>query len=131
MIRPLRTLFIAGLALAFLAPALDAQAQSPADQKRTLKAWKLFYKAPGMIETEPRYMRGTLMITGSVPTEEHIAKAEGWDRSQNESDYAGSLQQMAKDLGPQGGKITLELTVQPRDESIEVTAIDEDGESTE
>jgi osmotically-inducible protein OsmY len=76
MIRPLRTLFIAGLALAFVAPALDAQAQSPADQKRTLKAWKLFYKAPGMIETEPRYMRGTLMITGSVPTEEHIAQAD-------------------------------------------------------
>ena len=38
MIQPLRTLLIAGLALAFLGPALDAQAQSPADQKRTLKA---------------------------------------------------------------------------------------------
>ena len=76
MIQPLRTLMVAGLALALLGPALDAQAQSPADQKRTLKAWKLFYKTPGMIETEPRMMRGTLMITGSVPSEEHIAAAD-------------------------------------------------------
>ncbi len=76
MIQPLRTLLVAGLALALLGPALDAQAQSPADQKRTLKAWKLFYKTPGMIETEPRMMRGTLMITGSVPSEEHITAAD-------------------------------------------------------
>lgn len=76
MIRPFRYLLVAGLAAAFLGSATSAGAQSAADSKRTLKAWKLFYKTPGMIETEVRYMRGTLMILGSVPTEEDIQKAD-------------------------------------------------------
>ena len=56
--------------------ASDAFAQSTADAKRTLKVQKLFYKEPGMIEVDVRSMRTTLMLTGSVPTEEHKAQAD-------------------------------------------------------
>jgi osmotically-inducible protein OsmY len=64
------------IALAFAGSAYDAQAQSPADAKRTLKAWEAFYAEPGMAEADVRYMRGTLLITGYVPTEEHVKKAD-------------------------------------------------------
>lgn len=76
MIRAFRYLLVAGVALAVLGSTTDAQAQSPADTKRTLKAWKLFYSEPGMIEVDVRYMRGTLMMTGNVPTEADIKKAD-------------------------------------------------------
>jgi osmotically-inducible protein OsmY len=75
MIKPFHVLLALGLAVAFLGSASDASAQA-ADTKRTLKAWKLFYEEPGMIEADVRYMRGTLMIQGTVPTEEHIKKAD-------------------------------------------------------
>ena len=67
------SLGIAVLAVAFVG---DAQAQSTADAKRTLKAQKAFYKEPGMIEVDCRAMKSTMMLTGNVPTEEHIAKAD-------------------------------------------------------
>jgi osmotically-inducible protein OsmY len=54
----------------------DVYAQSTADGKRTLKAEKIFYKVPGMIEVETRAMRGTLMMTGYVPTEDMLKKAD-------------------------------------------------------
>ena len=75
MAKPFRLLLAVGLAVAFAGAATDASAQA-ADAKRTLKAWKLFYKEPGMIEVDVRYMRGTLMMQGSVPTEEDLAKAD-------------------------------------------------------
>jgi osmotically-inducible protein OsmY len=71
-----RLAFSMAIALAFAGSALDAQAQSPADTKRTLKAWEAFYAEPGMAEADVRYMRGTLLITGYVPTEEHVKKAD-------------------------------------------------------
>ena len=63
------------LVLGTLGWAADASAQA-ADQKRSLKAMKIFYKEPGMIEVDVRAMRGTLMLTGSVPTEEDLARAD-------------------------------------------------------
>ena len=63
-----------GVALGALGFATDAVAQA-ADAKRTLKVQKLFYKEPGLIEVEPRAMRKTLMLTGSVPDEAAQAKA--------------------------------------------------------
>ena len=56
--------------------ASGAVAQSTADGKRTLKAEKIFYKEPGMIEVTLRAMRGTLMMTGYVATEENLKKAD-------------------------------------------------------
>ncbi|MFQ5513876.1 MAG: BON domain-containing protein [Myxococcota bacterium] len=72
----IRHLLVFGLALAALGWSAEAAAQSTADGKRTLKAEKIFYKNPGMIEIEVRAMRGTLMMTGYVPTEEHLKKAD-------------------------------------------------------
>jgi osmotically-inducible protein OsmY len=71
-----RLAFSMAVALAFAGSAYDARAQSPADAKRTLKAWEAFYVEPGMAEADVRYMRGTLLITGYVPTEEHMKKAD-------------------------------------------------------
>ena len=56
--------------------ASGAVAQSTADGKRTLKAEKIFYKEPGMIEVTLRAMRGTLMMTGYVATQENLKKAD-------------------------------------------------------
>ena len=75
MNRSIHLVFALSLAIGALGFAADASAQA-ADQKRSLKAAKIFYKEPGMIEVEVRAMRGTLMMTGSVPTEEHLAKAD-------------------------------------------------------
>jgi len=69
-------LFVVGIAVLGLSWASDAAAQSPADAKRTLKAQKLFYMEPGMIEVELRAMRGTLMMTGYVATDEKLKKAD-------------------------------------------------------
>lgn len=71
-----RALVTLGLALAGLLAAPVALAQSPADAKRTLKAWELFYGEPGYIEVDVRYMRGTLLMTGYVPTQEGVTKAD-------------------------------------------------------
>jgi osmotically-inducible protein OsmY len=65
-----------GIAVFALGLAGDALAQSTADAKRTLKGQKLFYKVPGMIEVDVRAMRDTLMLTGSVPTEADMKKAD-------------------------------------------------------
>lgn len=65
-----------GIAIAALGIAADVSAQSTADAKRTLKGQKLFYKVPGMIEVDVRAMRDTLMLTGSVPSEELKAQAD-------------------------------------------------------
>ena len=67
------TLGVALIAFGFVS---DAFAQSTADAKRTLKAQKLFYKEPGMIEVDVRSMKTTMMLTGSVPSEEHKAQAD-------------------------------------------------------
>lgn len=75
----LQTALRTGLGLALLLGVVgtssDAFAQA-ADAKRGLKAQKEFYATPGMIDVEVRAMRGTLMITGSVPDEKLIAKAD-------------------------------------------------------
>ncbi len=76
MNRSLRYLLVFSLATAVLGLGFDAAAQSTADGKRTLKAEKIFYKTPGLIEVEVRAMRGTLMMTGYVPTEELLKKAD-------------------------------------------------------
>jgi osmotically-inducible protein OsmY len=75
MVQRFRYVVALGIALSIVAGAGEAFAQA-ADQKRTLKAWKAFYVEPGMIEVEVRYMRGTLLMTGDVPSEEHMKKAD-------------------------------------------------------
>ncbi|MCP4002990.1 MAG: BON domain-containing protein [bacterium] len=76
MTRTVRTIMIFGLAVFALSFAFDAAAQSAADAKRTLKVGKKFYIEPGMMEVKLMAMRGTLMMTGSVASEELKAKAE-------------------------------------------------------
>lgn len=76
MYRMFRIGIVLGIATLAVGLASDALAQSTADAKRTLKASKLFYKELGMIEVDIRAMRKTLMLTGSVPTEEHKARAD-------------------------------------------------------
>ena len=76
MNRSVTRLLTVCLALVALSWSADALAQSAADGKRTLKAQKLFYKKPGMIEVEVRAMRATLMMTGYVPTEELLKEAD-------------------------------------------------------
>ena len=72
----LRWVFSLAIAIGVAGISHDAAAQSPADAKRTLKAWQAFYKEPGMAEADPRYMKGLLLITGSVPEEGLKAKAD-------------------------------------------------------
>ena len=76
MKRPFRYVISLGLAVLALSWASGAVAQSTADGKRTLKAEKIFYKEPGMIEVTLRAMRGTLMMTGYVATQENLKKAD-------------------------------------------------------
>jgi osmotically-inducible protein OsmY len=76
MVQPVRLLLALAFALAALSVAPGASAQSPADAKRTLKIWQALYKEPGMIEVDARYMRGTVLITGFVPSDELMAKAD-------------------------------------------------------
>lgn len=76
MNRPFRYVISLGLAVLVLSWASGAVAQSTADGKRTLKAEKIFYKEPGMIEVTLRAMRGTLMMTGYVATQENLKKAD-------------------------------------------------------
>jgi osmotically-inducible protein OsmY len=77
MIQPIRILLAFAIALAFVGHAPDASAQSPADAKRTLKIWKALYKEPGFIEVDARYMRGTVLLTGDVASEDLLQKANG------------------------------------------------------
>jgi osmotically-inducible protein OsmY len=76
MNRLFRSFLALGIALAALGLAHDASAQNTGDAKRRLKAMKLFYKEPGLIEVEIRAMRTTLMMTGYVATEEDKAKCD-------------------------------------------------------
>ena len=76
MTRLFRGCLVLVFALATLNLAGEAQAQSTADAKRALKAQKIFYKEPGLIEVDIRAMRTTLMMTGYVPTEELKAKCD-------------------------------------------------------
>jgi osmotically-inducible protein OsmY len=76
MNRPFRYVISLGLAMLVLSWASGAVAQSTADGKRTLKAEKIFYKESGMIEVTLRAMRGTLMMTGYVATDENLKKAD-------------------------------------------------------
>ena len=76
MNRPFRYVISLGLTVLVLSWASGAVAQSTADGKRTLKAEKIFYKEPGMIEVTLRAMRGTLMMTGYVATDENLKKAD-------------------------------------------------------
>jgi len=75
MFQATRILLCTAIALAFVGYVPEARAQSPADAKRTLKIWKSLYKEPGMMEVDARYMRGTVLMTGDVETEEIQAKA--------------------------------------------------------
>ena len=71
-IRTVATLAFAVFALSW---ASTAEAQSPADAKRTIRAQRAFFKEPGMMETKVRYMKGMLMVTGWVPSETQVTKA--------------------------------------------------------
>jgi osmotically-inducible protein OsmY len=71
-----RSFLALAIAVAAFGLATDVQAQSTGDAKRALKAQKLFYKEPGLIEVDVRAMRTTLMMTGYVPTEELKAKCD-------------------------------------------------------
>lgn len=71
-----RSILALGLGVAALGFATDSFAQSTGDAKRALKAAKLFYKEPGLIEVDIRAMRTTLMMTGYVPTEEKKAQCD-------------------------------------------------------
>jgi osmotically-inducible protein OsmY len=53
-----------------------AAAQSQAEFKRELKAGVILYKEPGMMEVTVKSMRGMMMMTGNVATEEQSKKAE-------------------------------------------------------
>ena len=71
--RHLITLSLAAAVL-FWAPIVEAQ--SAADAKRTIRAQRKYYKEPGYIDAEIRYMRGTLLVTGWVGTEALVE--QGW-----------------------------------------------------
>ena len=71
-----RSILALGIMVAALGFASDSFAQSTGDAKRALKAAKLFYKEPGLIEVDIRAMRTTLMMTGYVPTEEKKAQCD-------------------------------------------------------
>ncbi|MEE2702566.1 MAG: BON domain-containing protein [Myxococcota bacterium] len=64
-----RHLITLSLAAAVLVWAPIVEAQSAADAKRTIRAQRKYYKEPGYIDAEIRYMRGTLLVTGWVGTE--------------------------------------------------------------
>ena len=67
--------FAAALALVFCF-ALHASAQSQAEFKRELKAMQLLYKEPGLMEVTVKSMRGMMMLTGNVATDDQSKKAE-------------------------------------------------------
>ena len=75
MNRSVRTVFAIAVALC-VGFAVQASAQSQAEFKRELKAGKDLYKVPGMMEVTVKSMRGMMMMTGNVATEEDSKKAE-------------------------------------------------------
>jgi len=56
--------------------ALNASAQSQAEFKRELKAMQVLYKEPGLMEVTVKSMRGMMMLTGNVATDDQSKKAE-------------------------------------------------------
>jgi osmotically-inducible protein OsmY len=75
MMQPIRLVLSFGIALAVVSWAPEAPGQSPADAKRTLKIWKALYQEPGFMEVDARYMRGTVLLTGDVASEELLQQA--------------------------------------------------------
>jgi len=75
MNRSTRIVFAIAIALS-VGFALQASAQSQAEFKRELKAGKDLYKVPGMMEVTVKSMRGMMMMTGNVATDEQSKKAE-------------------------------------------------------
>jgi osmotically-inducible protein OsmY len=75
MIRSFRTVFMLAIALS-VGFAVQASAQSQAEFKRELKAGKDLYKEPGLMEVTVKSMRGMMMLTGNVATEDKSKKAE-------------------------------------------------------
>jgi osmotically-inducible protein OsmY len=75
MNRSLRIVFSLAVAVA-VGFAGQASAQSQAEFKRELKAGKDLYKEPGLMEVTIKSMRGMMMLTGTVATEEQSKKAE-------------------------------------------------------
>jgi osmotically-inducible protein OsmY len=75
MNRSLRIVFSLAIAVA-VGFAGQASAQSQAEFKRELKAGKDLYKEPGLMEVTIKSMRGMMMMTGNVATEEQSKKAE-------------------------------------------------------
>ena len=75
----MKRIWLIGLSLILgvivLGSASNAAAQA-ADAKRSLKAARELYKEPGMMDVDIRAMRKMMMLTGTVPTEEHSKKAE-------------------------------------------------------
>ena len=69
-----RQLIMLSLGAVVLLWAPIAEAQSAADAKRTIRAQRQYYKEPGFIDAEIRYMRGTLLVTGWVGTEALVEK---------------------------------------------------------
>jgi osmotically-inducible protein OsmY len=75
MYRSLATKLAVALALV-VGFALNASAQSQAEFKRQLKAEQILYKEPGLMEVNVQSMRGMMMLTGNVATDEQSKKAE-------------------------------------------------------
>jgi osmotically-inducible protein OsmY len=72
-----RLVFAVAVALALaLGFAVRASAQSQAEFKRELKAGTTLYKEPGLMDVTVKSMRGMMMLTGNVETEDQSKKAE-------------------------------------------------------
>src|SRR5262245_27812011 len=75
MNRSIRLVF-AFVMLVTLSVATRASAQSQAEFKRELKAGTTLYKEPGLMDVTVKSMRGMMMLTGNVATEDQSKKAE-------------------------------------------------------
>ena len=85
-----RHLITLSLAAAVLVWAPIVEAQSAADAKRTIRAQRKYYKEPGYIDAEIRYMRGTLLVTGWVGTEALVEQGRGlFDAALHDRDRVG------------------------------------------
>ncbi|HTO53969.1 MAG TPA: BON domain-containing protein [Myxococcota bacterium] len=76
MHRHLTLAVAAVLALVVAGTAGSAKAQSQAEFKRQLKAEQVLYKEPGLMEVTVQSMRGMMMLTGNVATDDQSKKAE-------------------------------------------------------
>jgi osmotically-inducible protein OsmY len=70
------TLALAAVLALFAGVAGSAKAQSQAEFKRQLKAEQVLYKEPGLMEVTVQSMRGMMMLTGNVATDDQSKKAE-------------------------------------------------------